>query len=104
MRRFQSSHSVILASLLAAFLSACGNKNETPAPPATASEAKDHPLPTPPAIAHCEPGISGGRLVLALFGDPKTFNPITSSETSSTDLTLRMNGGLVIVDAPTEKP
>jgi peptide/nickel transport system substrate-binding protein len=31
-------------------------------------------------------GKVGGRIVLAALGDPKTFNPITANETSSTDV------------------
>ncbi|HZV33399.1 MAG TPA: ABC transporter substrate-binding protein, partial [Verrucomicrobiae bacterium] len=90
-----------VAVLLAGFLSACGNKQEnTSVPGGTESSA---PLPTPPAVAECEPGIPGGRIVVTTFADPKTFNPITANETSSTDITLRMFFTLVIVDSPTEK-
>jgi peptide/nickel transport system substrate-binding protein len=95
-----------LAVLLAGFLSACGNKeNQAPSGGGSASSAgaSEHPLPTPPAVAECEPGTPGGRIVIATFAPPKSFNPITTSETSSTDITLRMFFGLVIVDSPTEK-
>jgi len=47
------------------------------------------PLAEPPLVADCEPGRSGGRLVIATIGDPKTFNPIVQNETSSSDI-LRM--------------
>jgi len=63
-------------------LSGCGKK------PAAAPEktAADYPLPDPPLVADCEPGILGGRLVIAEPGDPKTFNPITANESSSEDI------------------
>lgn len=91
-----------VAVLLAGFLSACSNKQENTSAPGTAESSA--PLPTPPAVAECEPGIPGGRIVVTTFADPKTFNPITENETSSSDLTLRMFWGLVTVDSPTEKP
>lgn len=46
----------------------------------------------------------GGRIVIATFTDPKTFNPITASEMSSMDITYRINSGLLLVDSPTEQP
>src|SRR5271163_4511804 len=62
--------------------SGCGKK------PAAAPEktAASYPLPDPPLVADCEPGIPGGRLVIAEPGDPKTFNPITANEASSEDI------------------
>ncbi len=62
----------------------------------------DHPLPTPPYVENCEPGVRGGRCVIAEFSDPKTFNPMTAGETSSTDICYRMFSGLVTVISPTE--
>ncbi|HWD90914.1 MAG TPA: ABC transporter substrate-binding protein, partial [Verrucomicrobiae bacterium] len=94
-----------LAVLLAGFLSACGNKeNQAPSGGGSSSSAgaSEHPLPTPPAVAECEPGTPGGRIVIAAFVPPKTFNPLTANEVSSTDIILRMFSGLVNVDPPTE--
>lgn len=43
-----------------------------------------------------EPGIPGGQLVVPSLGSgPKTFNPYSAQETSSTDVVLRMHSGLV---------
>ena len=98
MNKFQSFRSVSLALLIAGLLSGCGSKKEGPS-----SQASGNPLPEPPAIARCEPGIRGDRCVIATFSDPKTFNPITANETSSTDITYRMFSGLVFVDAPTQE-
>lgn len=67
-----------------------------------AQSAQNVPLPEPPYVSKCEPGVPGGRLVIAQLGDPKTFNPITANETSSTDILLRMFAGLVAVDVPTQ--
>ncbi|NJM55955.1 MAG: ABC transporter substrate-binding protein, partial [Verrucomicrobiae bacterium] len=45
------------------------------------------PLPEPPLVVEdIEPGARGGRFVIATFGDPKTFNPITANESSSRDI------------------
>ena len=61
----------------------CGKKSETAS---SGKSAADYPLPEPPLVADCAPGIPGGRLVVATFGDPKTFNPITANEQSSEEI------------------
>ena len=33
-------------------------------------------LPEPPRVVGCEPGIRGGRLIFADFGDPKSFKQL----------------------------
>ena len=63
-------------------LSGCGKKTET----APEKSAASYPLPDPPLVADCNPGNPGGRLVVATFGDPKTFNPITANEQSSEEI------------------
>lgn len=70
-------------------------------PQARASDS-EHPLPSPPYMSPLEPGIRGGRCVVPEFSDPKTFNPITAGETSSTDIAYRMFSGLVTVISPTQ--
>ena len=42
----------------------------------------------------------GGRLVLAAFGDPKTFNPITENESSSREIIRLLFSSLVHFDWP----
>jgi peptide/nickel transport system substrate-binding protein len=42
------------------------------------------------------PGTYGGRFVRATLGEPKSFNPITAGETSTTDFTDRMFQGLTV--------
>ena len=68
------------------------------------SEAeKNAPLPEPPRVASCEPGVRGGRLKISNFSDPKTFNPITANETSSLDLIYWLFEGLVKKDQITHE-
>ena len=53
-------------------------------------------------IAQCEPGIPGGRLVIASLGDPKTFNPITENESSSSDIIRMLFATMTTFDWPTQ--
>ena len=80
-------------------LSGCGKKPEiTPAKPAAS-----YPPPEPPLVADCEPGIPGGRLVASLYGEPKTFNPITANEGSSEEIYRHLFAALLGFDYPTEQ-
>ncbi|MBI3880556.1 MAG: hypothetical protein HY301_10910, partial [Verrucomicrobia bacterium] len=65
------------AAALALFLTGCGKAPDATSSTSVADDFKKFPLPEPPFVADCEPGARGGRLVIAMFGDPKTFNPIT---------------------------
>src|SRR5204863_9091052 len=67
----------VLFLLALAGLASCGKKPGEPASPTAQG-----PLPEPPMVANCEPGQRGGRLVIATFGEPKTFNPLTANESS----------------------
>ena len=100
MKLFPSGRLALIASTLAALLSACGNKSETPA----GKSAANIPLPEPPCVVKCQPGAPGGRLVVATFGDPKTFNPITANESSSEQVYRFLFWGLVNFDWPTATP
>ena len=64
-------------------LSGCGEKSQNAV---SEKVAATYPLPDPPLVADCAPGIPGGRLVMALYGDPKTFNPVTANEQSSEEV------------------
>lgn len=79
-------------------LSGCGKQ----APSAPERSAASYPLPEPPLVAKCEPGIRGGRLVIATFGDAKTYNPITANESSSEDIYRFLFAGLVGFDWVTQ--
>ncbi|MFH1768695.1 MAG: ABC transporter substrate-binding protein, partial [Candidatus Omnitrophota bacterium] len=48
-----------------------------------------------------ECGIPGGRLTLAITGDPKSFNPIVAKETSTTQITAYLFEGLTKQDPRT---
>ena len=82
MRKSLVRNAVIFVAV-AVGLIGCGKKTETATPETSVA---NYPLPDPPLIADCEPGIRGGRLVIAEPGDPKTFNPITANESSSQDI------------------
>jgi peptide/nickel transport system substrate-binding protein len=107
MKIFSAWRSVAIGLAAATLLSGCGNKDESPAsaPSATASSSSSGgiPLPDPPLLAPCEPGIPGGRLVVATFGDPKTFNPITANESSSQDIYRFLFNPLVNYDWPSQQ-
>jgi peptide/nickel transport system substrate-binding protein len=98
MRNFSAWRSVAVGSMVAAMLCGCGGKNESPSSPTA-----NIPLPDPPLIAPCEPGIRGGRLVVAAVGDPKTFNPITANESSSQDIFRFLFNPLVNFDQPSQQ-
>lgn len=80
-------------------LAGCGGK------PAVAPQksAADYPLPEPPLVAECAPGIPGGRLVVGTFGDPKTFNPITANESSSEEIYRHLFAALLGFDWTTQQ-
>jgi len=63
--------------------SGCGKKSENVS---SGNSAANYPLPEPPLLADCSPGIPGGRLIVSTFGEPKTFNPITANEESSREI------------------
>ncbi len=89
-----------LLAALAIGLAACGRKTESAAPEKSAAS---YPLPDPPLVADCAPGILGGRLVVALYGDPKTFNPITANEQSSEEIYRHLFASLLGFDWPSQQ-
>jgi peptide/nickel transport system substrate-binding protein len=95
--RFVQTTGILLTAVLA--WSGCGKKTEeTPA----GNSAANQP-PAPPLVVDCEPGISGGKLVVGEVGDPKTFNYIMANETSSLDIGRFMFWGLLNFDVPTQE-
>ncbi len=42
-----------------------------------------------------EPGVPGGKIVIATISGPKTLNPVVAQETSSTDITGLMHAALI---------
>ena len=94
-----------LVPMLLLLLTACDKKSDpvTPGPPATQTRQPASPPPEGALIAKCEPGIPGGRLVIATSGDPKTFNPITANESSSEDIIRFLFASLVNMDWITQE-
>ncbi len=84
----------------AALLGGCGGSSnqQAPAPAANAQPPIEEPYVNP-----CEPGVRGGRFVIASFSDPKTFNPITANETSSNDIIDMMFVGLIAKNQATQE-
>jgi peptide/nickel transport system substrate-binding protein len=80
--------------------SGCGNKSETVS---SENSMTNYPLPDPPVVANCEPGISGGRLVVSAIGDPKTFNYIMANESSSVDIDRLLFWQLLNFDVPSQE-
>src|SRR5208283_3024354 len=82
MRKTLVRNAATFATLIVC-LAGCGKKTETAT---LGKNVTNYPLPDPPLVADCAPGIRGGRLVIAEPGDPQTFNPITANESSSQDI------------------
>ncbi len=68
-------------------------------------KAEDHPrfhvetpIPADADTARIGPGQYGGRVLIGALGDPKTFNPIVASESSSRDIYARMFSALLNMD------
>src|SRR5215831_7327246 len=91
---------VALALLLNLTLTGCGKKSESSTPKGPAAS---YPLPEPPLVADCEPGIPGGRFVAGMYGEPKTFNPITANEASSEIIFRHMFSSLLGYDTPSQQ-
>ena len=49
-------------------------------------------------------GKTGGEIILSSFSDPKSFNPVTSTEMTTTEFTSYMYEGLVHINTVTLKP
>jgi len=101
-----------VVAMTALLLGGCGKKSDSASKAvgsgsadAPVKLAKDDgfPLPEPALVADCEPGIPGGRLIITTFGDPKTFNPITENEQSSSDITRLLFSALMGFDWRTQK-
>lgn len=78
-------------------LAGCG-KN-----PETKNLRVNYPLPEPPLVDNCQPGVPGGRLLLSTFASPKTFNPITANEESSRGIYRLLFTALLGDDPNTEE-
>src|SRR5579864_5527311 len=89
---------ILLAGVV---LSGCG-KNAGSSGSSSENSATNYPLPDPPAVADCTPGIRGGKFVICELREPKTFNYLMSDELSSRYIARLMFWGLLYFDAPTQ--
>lgn len=55
-------------------------------------------------VAGYEAGVAGGRLITAIAGDPKTFNPVISTDVTSTDIIYFLFDGLFDYDRLRQEP
>src|ERR1700677_1926800 len=94
---FAGTAIILTAALLG--LTGCGKNSANSLSESTVTNA---PLPEPPVVVNCQPGIPGGRFIVGEMGDPKTFNPITANETSSLDITRFMFWHLLNYDVPSQ--
>ena len=91
----------VFAIFAAALFCGCGCGKKSENNPA-GNAAANYPLPDPPLVDNCTPGVPGGRLVIATFGDPKTFNPITANEQSSEEIYRHLFAALLGFDVPSQ--
>lgn len=63
-----------------------------------------HRLPEPPRVASCEPGKAGGRLVLTVQGNPRTFNPLLAVDPASEAVVRLLFSSLVTVNFASQEP
>ena len=100
--KFAQTAAIFGAAMLC--LSGCGKKTETGAasPETSAENSANYPLPDPPVVVNCTPGIRGGRFVIPEPGEPKTFNCITANEASSNDILRFMFWNLLNFDEPSQ--
>lgn len=78
-------HSFALVLLvLTGWVGGCGQK-----------QGRGYSLPEPPKVADCQPGIPGGRVVLAIGAAPRTFNPIAAGDEGSEAVTRLLFSSLV---------
>jgi len=92
-------HAIGSLLVAAACLSGCGQKSEGPSPQYPTA---NYPLPDPPLVANCTPGVRGGKFVICELREPKTFNFLVSDESSSRYIGRFMFWGLLNFDFPTQ--
>jgi len=88
-----------LATLLA-LGAATGSTARSARPPGDPVPAPLEPM----RVSMREPGVPGGRFVLGVTNDARTFNPIMSNESSSSDVSDRLFTALVEYDNAAQQP
>ena len=82
------------AGMILALAAGCGGSNDSRSSGAVQALDLEEIQRRAEAFVHAI-GTPGGEIVLATFSDPKSFNPITSTETSTSDFTALMFEGLL---------
>ncbi len=92
-----------LTGSLLLFTASCSSKSSDDASKQAASSAANSYDVLQKKAEGFEPSIGkpGGEIILSSFSDPKSFNPITSTETSTSEFTNLMYEGLTAVDGVT---
>ncbi|HEV2327486.1 MAG TPA: ABC transporter substrate-binding protein [Verrucomicrobiae bacterium] len=96
---FANTAIILAAAILC--LSGCGKKAGMGSA-SSENPAGNYPLPDPPVVVNCQPGIRGGRFVITELGEPKTFNYLMANEASSIDICRFMFWNLLNLDLPTQ--
>lgn len=76
--------SALLVALIVSVLAGCGSPEVSMGPTGTANPPFEGEPPEEAYVFQGNPGTYGGTLVFSAISDPKSFNPITSAETSTT--------------------
>ncbi len=71
-------------------------------PGACSEKPQTHALPDPPRVSDCQPGTPGGTLVLAVPGNPQTFNPVLEIDNASDAVVRLLFSSLVSVNMETQ--
>jgi peptide/nickel transport system substrate-binding protein len=82
----------------------CGSKKQTAATMEDGPAIDFVALQKKAACFRADVGTYGGAIVLSSFSDPKSFNPITSTETTTSEFTRYMYEGLVRINGVTLMP
>ncbi|MFP4165343.1 MAG: ABC transporter substrate-binding protein [Chitinispirillaceae bacterium] len=101
MRRFVGA---LLAGGLLIFAMGCGNgssKDTSKQVKSTGTQNSYEALQEKAENFTPSIGKPGGEIIISSFSDPKSFNPITSTETSTSEFTNNMYEGLTTVDGVT---
>jgi len=96
---------LVSAAFITAFLLGCGPAKQQSSAAKTDSLGVDYTVIQKRAEQfRPEAGKRGGEIILSTISDPKSFNPITSTETSTSEFTAYMYEGLVKINGVTMMP
>jgi peptide/nickel transport system substrate-binding protein len=95
---------ICLVAFLVFAFTGCGSKKQTPAPKEEGLAIDFMSLQKKSEDFKPAVGIYGGSVILSSFADPKSFNPITSTETTTSEFTRYMYEGLIRINGVTLLP